>query len=118
MKFAPGTPESVMREETQKFYNRKVDKNAPINTGDMGSTPRTRPRPVGGSAPMPVRDIGTGNPAFKPKVQPTQPMAQPSVNYAAQAGMKKGGYVSKGGKINLGSGRVSTAEKGKKNPKF
>jgi len=32
--------------------------------------------------------------------------------------MNKGGYVKNGGQLNLGSGRVSTATKNKKNPNF
>ena len=36
-------------------------------------------------------------------------IAQPYASY------KKGGYVSKGGKLNLGSGRVSTTSKNKSN---
>jgi hypothetical protein len=46
------------------------------------------------------------------------PMSSPSPSPTMPAPMKKGGYVGGGGKLNLSSGRVSTATKNKKSPNF
>lgn len=82
--------------------------------------PRTAPlttsvsRPPSG--PIPKTPLVSRPPV---PVKPSVPLpGQPKFMGEAPAAMKKGGYVTKDGRLNLGSGRVSTAATNKKSPNF
>ena len=111
MKFAPGTPKSVIQAaDHASMHGPKVDKTAPVRPMPVmpkGNTPISRPTVSGG--PPPAMPVG------RPALMPAGGVPRRSLNPTM---MNKGGYVKNGGQLNLGSGRVSTATKNKKNPNF
>jgi hypothetical protein len=92
----------------------RLEVNRPATPPTQLSTKSVNVQPT---TPAPIQVDTQVN---RPASQPTNfsPMSSPSPSPSMPAPMKKGGYVSKGGKINLGSGRVSTAATSKKNPNF
>ena len=148
LKSNPGMSDSKIRQAMDQYgvNTTQMARATGMNYGDVqtrynkaGSS--ITPDPVRPTTPTPTPDRKTTTPTpyttlrkpvdetgrpqtattrFTP-TRPTpnfSPMSSTSPSPTAPAPMKKGGYVSKGGKVNLGSGRVSTASTGKKNPNF
>jgi hypothetical protein len=67
------------------------------------------------SAPLPTKGAAgvTGGTTSTPKPPFISPTSKPMMNMA-----KGGAYTDKGGKINLGSGRISTHTPSKSNPSW
>jgi hypothetical protein len=92
----------------------RLEVNRPATPPTQLSTKSVNVRPT---TPAPIQvDTQVNRPASPPTN--FSPMSSTSPSPSMPAPMKKGGYVSNGGKINLSSGRVSTAVKNKKSPNF
>ena len=85
----------------------------PVGGGGVG-TPGTATTGGGGSAQDGLGQIDTGSGTVRSALSTAaSALGGAGGSSSPQPIYKKGGYVAKGGKINLGSGRISTASKNK-----